>query len=216
MSHITDVSGPRRDASPRRAAMTLPAAVSHDPAQSRPRRPPAVPPRVGGMLGLVALLTVVFGWLRRGCRLETPQCLQPVSRRQVDRILVAETLPPHRLAALLAIACVIRLDSPGPILFRKRRTGFNQRDFMVLKFRTMHHAAADPDMRWQAWCGEPRVTRVGAFLRKTSLDELPQIFNILAGNMSFVGPRAHAPGTRAGALILVCTAVAVLRMRNAC
>jgi Undecaprenyl-phosphate glucose phosphotransferase len=98
--------------------------------------------------------------------------------------------------ALISLA--IRLDSRGPILFRQRRTGFNGRDFHVLKFRTMYHEAADHEASVQVREGDPRVTRVGAILRKTSLDELPQIFNVLAGDMSFVGPRPHAPGTRAG------------------
>jgi Undecaprenyl-phosphate glucose phosphotransferase len=98
--------------------------------------------------------------------------------------------------ALIALA--IRLDSPGPVLFRQRRTGFNNREFHVLKFRTMHHNAADPGVVRQVTEGDPRVTRVGAVLRRTSLDELPQILNVLRGEMSFVGPRPHAPGTRAG------------------
>ncbi len=96
------------------------------------------------------------------------------------------------------IAMAIRLDSPGPILFRQRRTGFNNGDFHVLKFRTMYEDAADPTVVRQVCEGDPRVTRVGAVLRRTSLDELPQIFNILLGDMSFIGPRPHAPGTQAG------------------
>lgn len=98
--------------------------------------------------------------------------------------------------ALIALA--IRLDSPGPILFRQRRAGFNNRDFHVLKFRTMHHADTDHEARRQVTAGDPRVTQVGAILRRTSLDELPQLFNVLRGEMSFIGPRPHAPGTRAG------------------
>ncbi len=98
--------------------------------------------------------------------------------------------------ALIALA--IRLDTPGPALFRQRRTGFNNREFEMLKFRTMHHHMAEYSIRDQTRRGDPRVTRVGAFLRRTSLDELPQIFNVLRGEMSIVGPRPHAPGTRAG------------------
>ena len=98
--------------------------------------------------------------------------------------------------ALIALA--VKLDSPGPVLFRQRRTGFNNRDFYVLKFRTMYEDAADPEVVRQVSEGDPRVTRVGAILRRTSLDELPQIFNVLWGDMSFIGPRPHAPGTRAG------------------
>jgi Undecaprenyl-phosphate glucose phosphotransferase len=102
--------------------------------------------------------------------------------------------------ALIALA--IRLDGPGPILFRQRRTGFNNRDFEILKFRTMHPEAtdlrADGDAGPRQACrGDARITRVGAILRRTSLDELPQLFNVLRGEMSVVGPRPHAPGTRA-------------------
>ena len=98
---------------------------------------------------------------------------------------------------MIVIALTIRIDSPGPALFRQRRTGFNGRIFEMLKFRTMHHRFADPDGSRQAVHNDPRITRVGGFLRRTSLDELPQIFNALAGDMSIVGPRPHAPGTRA-------------------
>jgi len=98
--------------------------------------------------------------------------------------------------ALIALA--VKLDSPGPAMFRQRRTGFNNRDFFVFKFRTMYHDRADYEARQQVEEGDPRVTRVGAILRRTSLDELPQIFNVLRGEMSFIGPRPHAPGTLAG------------------
>ncbi|MDB5373056.1 MAG: Undecaprenyl-phosphate glucose phosphotransferase [Belnapia sp.] len=98
--------------------------------------------------------------------------------------------------ALIALA--VKLDSPGPVLFRQRRTGFNNGTFYVLKFRTMYHHTADPTVARQVSEGDSRVTRVGAILRRTSLDELPQILNILRGEMSFIGPRPHAPGTRAG------------------
>ncbi len=98
--------------------------------------------------------------------------------------------------ALIALA--VRMDSPGPALFRQRRTGFNNRDFFVFKFRTMYHEHADYEARRQVEAGDPRVTRVGAILRRTSLVELPQIFIVLRGEMSFIGPRPHAPGTRAG------------------
>ena len=98
--------------------------------------------------------------------------------------------------ALIALA--VRLDSRGPVLFRQRRTGFNNQPFYVLKFRTMYHEASDYTVAKQVSLGDKRVTRVGAILRRTSLDELPQLFNILRGDMSFIGPRPHAPGTRAG------------------
>ena len=92
--------------------------------------------------------------------------------------------------ALIAIA--IRLDSPGPIIFRQRRLGFNNQIFTVYKFRTMYHEALPAGRTVQATEGDPRVTRLGRLLRRWSLDELPQIFNVLNGNMSLVGPRPHA------------------------
>ena len=98
---------------------------------------------------------------------------------------------------LLLIALAIKLDSPGPILFRQRRLGFNNTLIIVSKFRTMHADKEDPDCLVQVAKGDPRVTRVGRFLRRTSLDELPQLVNVLRGEMSIVGPRPHAPGTRA-------------------
>lgn len=89
------------------------------------------------------------------------------------------------------IALAVKLSSPGPVLFRQRRRGLNQRVFEVLKFRTMTVMEDGDDVR-QATDGDPRVTTAGAFLRRTSLDELPQIWNVLRGDMSLVGPRPHA------------------------
>jgi Undecaprenyl-phosphate glucose phosphotransferase len=98
--------------------------------------------------------------------------------------------------ALVALA--IKLDSPGPVFFRQRRVGFNNREFRMMKFRSMRHNPKEEQrIARQATRDDPRITRIGAFLRKTSLDELPQIFNVLKGEMSIVGPRPHAPGTRA-------------------
>jgi lipopolysaccharide/colanic/teichoic acid biosynthesis glycosyltransferase len=102
--------------------------------------------------------------------------------------MVLLVLSPLFLACWLAV----RLCSPGPILFRQRRLGLHGRPFNVLKFRSMIHNA--PDLRnsdGSAYTGanDARVTRVGRFLRRTSLDELPQLFNVLKGEMSLVGPR---------------------------
>jgi len=96
------------------------------------------------------------------------------------------------LAPLLAlIAVLVRLDSRGPALFRQTRTGLNGRTFLIYKFRTMH-VQEDGAVVRQARRGDARVTRLGALLRKTSLDELPQLLNVLRGDMSLVGPRPHA------------------------
>ncbi|WP_207482935.1 exopolysaccharide biosynthesis polyprenyl glycosylphosphotransferase [Arenibaculum pallidiluteum] len=93
---------------------------------------------------------------------------------------------------LLLIALAIRLDSPGPALFRQRRVGFNNQVFDIYKFRTM---TVDPldDGSKGTQAEDPRITRVGRVLRSTSLDELPQLINVLRGEMSLVGPRAHVP-----------------------
>ena len=99
---------------------------------------------------------------------------------------------------LLLIALAIRLETPGPIFFRQPREGFNCRPFRIWKFRSMHVDQCSTDNIVQARRSDPRVTRVGAFLRRTSLDELPQLFNVLVGQMSLVGPRPHAVSTRAG------------------
>ena len=99
---------------------------------------------------------------------------------------------------MVAVAAAVRLDSPGPIFFRQRRHGFNNEEIVVWKFRSMRHDVADADASRQVTADDDRVTRVGAFIRRTSLDELPQLFNVLAGDMSLVGPRPHAIGMKTG------------------
>jgi polysaccharide biosynthesis protein PslA len=98
---------------------------------------------------------------------------------------------------LALIALAIRFDSPGPVLFRQPRLGFNNRLFTCYKFRTMHHGMTDLLGDRQVTRGDVRVTRLGKWLRALSLDELPQIFNVMKGNMSLVGPRPHPPNTKA-------------------
>lgn len=90
------------------------------------------------------------------------------------------------------IALAVKLDSPGPVFFRQSRLGHNNRPFLIYKFRSMYHQAVPEAVVRQARKGDPRVTRVGRFIRATSLDELPQLFNVLDGSMSLVGPRPHA------------------------
>jgi putative colanic acid biosynthesis UDP-glucose lipid carrier transferase len=92
---------------------------------------------------------------------------------------------------LLAIAIGVKLSSPGPVIFRQRRNGLDGEEIFVWKFRTMTTQDDGPEVL-QATRNDPRVTRFGAFLRATSLDEMPQFFNVLQGRMSIVGPRPHA------------------------
>ena len=96
------------------------------------------------------------------------------------------------------IAVLVKLDSPGPLLFRQRRYGFNNEPITVFKFRTMRAEATDPASTRQVEADDPRVTRLGRLLRRTSLDELPQLFNVMSGEMSMVGPRPHAIGMKSG------------------
>jgi Undecaprenyl-phosphate glucose phosphotransferase len=93
---------------------------------------------------------------------------------------------------LLLIAVAIKLDSRGPVLFRQARYGFNNEVIVVYKFRTMYHDRPPEEGVPQARRNDPRVTRVGRLLRLTSLDELPQLLNVLEGDMSMIGPRPHA------------------------
>ena len=94
---------------------------------------------------------------------------------------------------MLAVALAVKLDSPGPALFRQKRYGFNNELIEVFKFRSMYVDQTDADAAKLATRDDPRITRVGRFIRKTSLDELPQLINVaLNGNLSLVGPRPHA------------------------
>jgi Undecaprenyl-phosphate glucose phosphotransferase len=99
---------------------------------------------------------------------------------------------------MLGIAAAVKLDSPGPVFFRQRRYGFNNEPIEVWKFRSLYHDKTDHSAQTLVRPGDSRVTRVGRFIRKTSLDELPQLFNVVfAGNLSLVGPRPHAFNAKA-------------------
>ncbi len=98
---------------------------------------------------------------------------------------------------MLATAIAIKLDSKGPVIFKQKRHGFNNEEIEVLKFRSMYIDQCDPTARNAVTRNDPRVTRVGRFIRKTSIDELPQFFNSLFGTLSLVGPRPHAVSAQA-------------------
>jgi lipopolysaccharide/colanic/teichoic acid biosynthesis glycosyltransferase len=136
--------------------------------------------------------------------------LDRAAKRAMD-VLLASGMLLVFAPAMLVIAMLIRFTSPGPVLFRQVRVGYWQSPFVMLKFRTMHQgiddtihrsyvtamlageAAADAERGIYKLTRDPRVTRIGGFLRKTSLDELPQLINVLRGEMSLVGPRPVLP-----------------------
>jgi polysaccharide biosynthesis protein PslA len=99
---------------------------------------------------------------------------------------------------MILVAIAIKCESKGPVFFRQTRHGFNNQPFKCWKFRSMRTDMTDHKAAQQVTKDDPRVTRVGRFIRKTSLDELPQLFNVLFGNMSLVGPRPHAIGMKTG------------------
>jgi polysaccharide biosynthesis protein PslA len=115
--------------------------------------------------------------------------------KRSEDIAVALGLLAVLVIPMLLVGLSIRLTGDGPALFHQVRIGLNGRRFVMLKFRTMHKAAENRTGCRQATRFDPRVTRLGAFLRRTSMDELPQLLNVLTGSMSMVGPRPHAPGT---------------------
>lgn len=120
----------------------------------------------------------------------TAACAQSRRKRMFDVAMALGALLVF-LPLLLTIAILVRLESRGPALFRQRRTGLHGRIFTVFKFRTMT-VAEDGEAVRQATRGDTRVTALGAILRKLSLDELPQLLNVLRGDMSLIGPRPHA------------------------
>jgi lipopolysaccharide/colanic/teichoic acid biosynthesis glycosyltransferase len=99
---------------------------------------------------------------------------------------------------LAAVAVAIKLQDRGPVFFVQRRMGRGNRFFNMYKFRSMSVALCDSEGNVSASKGDQRITRVGKFIRSTSIDELPQLFNVLLGDMSLVGPRPHAIGSQAG------------------
>ncbi len=99
---------------------------------------------------------------------------------------------------IVATAIAIKLDSSGPVLFRQPRDGYNNKPFITYKFRSMYVDQTDLRADKQTTRGDKRITRVGKIIRRFSIDELPQLLNVLTGDMSLVGPRPHAPGTKAG------------------
>lgn len=125
--------------------------------------------------------------------------LSAFAKRSFDIVFSASILI-LLLPVLLLIALTIKLESRGPVLFRQTRWGRDQKPIVIYKFRSMRQDLCDHTGVTQTTTADPRITRVGAFLRKSSLDELPQFINVLRGDLSVVGPRCHAIGMFAGGL----------------
>lgn len=117
--------------------------------------------------------------------------------KRIEDLVIASALVLCLAPIMAVIALAIKVDSPGPVFYCQPRYGLDNRIFRILKFRTMFGHLCDDGER-QTIRGDARVTRIGAVLRRFSLDELPQLFNVLAGEMSIVGPRPHALSTTAG------------------
>jgi len=142
-------------------------------------------------LGRIDLDTIDAGWLLGADGFAAGRIDAAVKRAMdiaVSLVLLLLTLPLMVLTALM-----IKLDSPGPVLYRQERTGLHGKPFTLLKFRSMRADAEDAgNPRW-AQLGDPRITRVGSFIRPMRIDELPQLFNVLSGEMSMIGPRPERP-----------------------
>ena len=108
-----------------------------------------------------------------------------------DRVLALITVIVF-FPVMVAVAIAIKIEDPGPVFFRQKRFGFNNKAFYIYKFRSMYYNRPPESTTVQAVRDDPRITKVGRFIRRTSLDEFPQLFNVLNGTMSLVGPRPHA------------------------
>lgn len=141
-----------------------------------------------GRLGEADTLILSRGPLSLGSR---------VKKRLFD-LIVGGAMLVFLSPLMIIVAILIKLESPGPAIFTQMRIGQANRPFRIYKFRSMRQTAADPDGRRSTARDDDRITKVGAFIRRTSIDELPQLFNVVLGNMSLVGPRPHAVGSKAG------------------
>ena len=139
-------------------------------------------------------------WYHHAPTYRVPSIRLHVTPKLVFDICVAGMALVFLAPLLLLVAVAIRLESKGPVLFSQVRYGWDNRPFRVYKFRSMFANKCDSGSR-QCVENDPRVTRIGAFIRRTNIDELPQLLNVVKGNMSLVGPRPHAVGTLAGGML---------------
>lgn len=127
-----------------------------------------------------------------------PLALSSRIQKRIFDIVVSAALLALASPILLIVAVTLKIEGPGPVLFRQRRVGLGNRQFTILKFRSMRQDRGDAEGRRSASRDDERITPVGRLLRRTSIDELPQLINVLRGEMSIVGPRPHALGSLAG------------------
>jgi putative colanic acid biosynthesis UDP-glucose lipid carrier transferase len=123
--------------------------------------------------------------------LESPFVGVNAMTKRISDLVLATLILGVIWPVLLAVAIAVKLESPGPVIFRQRRNGLDGQEIIVWKFRSMSVTENGATVT-QATRHDPRITKVGAFIRRTSLDELPQFINVLQGRMSIVGPRPHA------------------------
>lgn len=121
--------------------------------------------------------------------------------KRIEDIVMSTVFIMLALPLFILIPIAIKIDTRGPVIFKQNRYGYNNKLIKVYKFRTMHHDMQDVDASQQTIKKDARVTRVGSILRRTSLDELPQLFNVFTGRMSMVGPRPHARSTKAAGVL---------------
>ena len=143
------------------------------------------------MFDLIQARSIAFEGIPALSMCETPFFGYRAIAKRASDVLISATALLLAAPLMIAIAILVRLSSPGPIIFRQRRYGLNGEEIIVYKFRTMTVTEDGPTVV-QATKFDPRMTRVGRFLRRYSLDELPQLINVLQGPMSLVGPRPHA------------------------
>lgn len=166
-------------------ALAAGGAITRRPAFRRLTRRPADVGR-----GRVDIETISRADLAKGAAALSPGALR--AGKRVFDICAALLLLVGLSPVIAAAAIAIRLDTPGPVLYRQRRIGLGGREFEIFKFRSMRSDAEKDGARWAAE-DDDRVTRVGRFIRRTRIDEIPQAINILKGEMSFVGPRPERP-----------------------
>ena len=142
-------------------------------------------------LGRIDLRTVDANWLLEADGFTAGRVTAAVKR--LGDVLVSLTLLLLTLPLMVLTALLIKLDSAGPVLYRQERTGLHGRPFTLLKFRSMRTDAEDAGKPRWAQVGDARITRVGSFIRPMRIDELPQLFNVLRGEMSMIGPRPERP-----------------------